>query len=201
MRMLMATVAALWLCAVAAEASDEERLYAVEGAGLAECSKYTKAKSDKTTDFYVFAGWVDGYLTVINKTTDDTYDITPWESLETLTLLLDFHCKKQPDERFSVAVSRLVQGLYADRLKRRSEVVKVEVDARGAIVYREVVRRMQEALAQEDYYGGPSDGNFQVETSEALKKFQKAKDLDVSGLPDQKTLHLLLRKSDKQSTH
>jgi peptidoglycan hydrolase-like protein with peptidoglycan-binding domain len=95
----------------------------------------------------------------------------------------------------------LVQGLYADRLKRRSEVVKVEVDARGAIVYREVVRRMQEALAQEDYYGGPSDGNFQVETSEALKKFQKAKDLDVSGLPDQKTLHLLLRKSDKQSTH
>lgn len=49
------------------------------------------------------------------------------------------------------------------------------------------VRAIQQALWEAGFYTGPIHGVFDYETSEALKRFQKAKGLPVTGIADRAT--------------
>ena len=44
-------------------AADKEGEFSVDGAGSYPCSAYTKAWDEQSRDFYVFIGWLDGYVT------------------------------------------------------------------------------------------------------------------------------------------
>jgi Putative peptidoglycan binding domain len=63
------------------------------------------------------------------------------------------------------------------------------------------IRRAQEALKTKGYDPGAASGNLHAGTQEALRKYQKANNLPVTGVLDQRTAETLgieIRKSDSK---
>lgn len=53
------------------------------------------------------------------------------------------------------------------------------------------VSEIQTALAKRGYYSGTPNGRYDEPTKDAMRRFQTANNLTVSGLPSAKTLKLL----------
>jgi hypothetical protein len=191
--------------------------FAIEGAGVATCSAFVAARKARTEalpqrapgpqaepksqpdaevqsglDAYArFIGWVEGYLTGVNRYVGDTYDIAPWEAPELFGVIIGEHCEKNPDERLFSVVQKVVVTLSETRLKQPSPSVRLAAKGRTFIVYEEVVRRAQEALKRQNLYQGAADGQWNEATQLALAGYQALVGLEDTGLPDQLTLWLL----------
>ncbi len=73
---------------VGVHAATDQGRFAIEGAGLATCAAFTQARQarspeDKNTgavDSYArFIGWVEGYLTGVNRYLGYKFDFAPWK--------------------------------------------------------------------------------------------------------------------------
>lgn len=190
--------ALLGAAAVAAQAADPDGHFAIKGAGGGTCAQFSSAREQDARDYYVYAGWIDGYVTGLNELNRDTYDLSPWGTTEMLAGMVDGYCRKSPDLSFHVAVRRLMQVLAADRLETRSPIVRVEHGGRGIALYEATLRRVQKVLAEKGLYQGKVDGSYDAGTREALERFQRAEGLTPSGLPDQMTLLALFRPTASQ---
>lgn len=65
------------------------------------------------------------------------------------------------------------------------------------------IRRAQEALKTKGYDPGAASGNLHAGTQEALRKYQKANNLPITGVLDQRTAETLgieIRKSDSKTS-
>ena len=65
------------------------------------------------------------------------------------------------------------------------------------------IRRAQEALKTKGYDPGAASGNLHAGTQEALRKYQKANNLPITGVLDQRTeetLGIEIRKSDSKTS-
>ena len=174
-------------------AADKNSYFAIEGAGIASCEKYRKARTNKTTDFYLFAGWLDGFVTATNSSTKNTYDFTPWQSIETLTSMVNSYCKKKPKDSFYKAVSLLIATLHKDRLLEQSNIISVKYNGKGAILYQVILEKIQQLLLSKGYYKGKIDGKFGNGTAKALVSFQKDNNITATGLPDQNTMYVIFK--------
>ncbi|MFT5923157.1 MAG: hypothetical protein ACI9LE_000131 [Paraglaciecola sp.] len=67
-------------------ASDLDRngKYAIKGVGNASCDKYVKITKSDVPQKLLFAGWINGYMTIQNQHLKDTFDIVSWENIEPL---------------------------------------------------------------------------------------------------------------------
>jgi hypothetical protein len=176
-------------------AMDAAGNFAIKGAGATSCAQYTQALDDKAREIYLFAGWIDGYLTGVNQLQRETFDVAPWQTTELLAQLLANYCRQRPEAQFMLAATHLLQSMYPVRLETSSELVKTENGTDVAFVYKAVLQQVQEAL-NERGYDVAADGAFGPQTQQALKAFQRENDIPaVTGLPDQQTLMLLLRDS------
>ena len=190
-RTAAAAALALWLPGHAF-AADAGGAFAVRGAGTAPCAKFTKDKASDSRDFYVFAGWLDGYLSATNQMRPETFDLAPWQTTELLLRLLDDYCARNPEVGFALAARRLSEALDGEKLAATSELRRVEHKGRFTLIYAEVLKRVQERLRQLKFYAGPADGAFGPQTREAIERFQAERKFEATGLPDQRTLAALL---------
>ena len=174
--------------------------FAIEGAGLATCSAFTQARKSRTVeekaqagvDSYArFIGWVEGYLTGVNRYVGDTFDIAPWQTPELYGVIIGEHCEKNPDDRLFEVVQKMVITLTGDRLKTPSETVSLTIDGKGFAVYTEVIRRAQDALKTQGLYRGAVTGQWDDATQKGVAFYQAAVGLQDTGLPDPLTLWLL----------
>jgi hypothetical protein len=173
-------------------AASAEGGFAVKGNGAAPCSRFVEALEAKDAEFYVFAGWIEGYLTAINQFSPETYDVAPWQSTEVLTMMMNAYCRQRPNDLFSAGVNRMAQALQAERLTRPSRLFKAENGSGASVpIYEAMMLRVQEALIAKGYLPAPADGAYGRQTRLALERFQRERSLPVSGLPDQRTLHQL----------
>lgn len=62
----------------------------------------------------------------------------------------------------------------------------------------DAVRLLQHKLNQLSYYPDPIDGDFDIITEHALKKFQKDFDIDVTGQADPNTVHVIIQAEKKK---
>lgn len=187
-------VLGLSLVTTSAGAADAKGSFSVEGAGAQTCETFLKAKAKGGNDLAIFAGWIDGYLTGANQHAPDTYDFTPWQNVGLLIAALDNHCEKEPKRPFIVAVNAMIAALKNERMKERSDTVKVEADGRAGFFYKTVMQDAQKRLAEEKLYSGDADGSFGPATQDAFRAFQKKEGLKETGLPDQATLFKLFVK-------
>lgn len=184
--------AAALIVAGAAEAADQEGRFAVKGAGAASCGRFVDLRAKKSPSVLAFAGWLQGYLTAFNQFSDDTYDVVSWEGTEVLLRAIAQYCEKNRDKKFYIAAAGLANTLKPDRLKTMSERIKAENGGHAVSVYREVLRRVQKALAERGFYFGQIDGLYGPNTRLGIEAFQRAEKITVTGLPDQVTLLRLL---------
>lgn len=178
------------------EGADKAGRFAIKGAGLADCEQYLKARDGRTPDFPVYAGWIDGYVTALNRFQGETYDLAPWQVSEILAGMVAGYCKQHGKTNFAEVVDRLAVNLAADRLVERSELVRVVYKEQEVLIYQEVLRKAKRTLKRKGLFAGDdADGSFDESLAKALVSFQKEKKLDATGLPNYLTLYHLFRES------
>lgn len=179
--------------------ADADGNFAIEGAGTQSCAAYLTVRESRSRDYYVFAGWVDGYLTSANQYWENTYDLTPWQSLELVMSALAKRCEDNAEKPFINVVNETLVSLTPGRLKKNSEVISVQNEGKRTFIYKDVLIDVQQRLAALDLYSGEPTGAYSASVRDAMADFQRAEELSVTGLPDQMTLFHLYRKSSQQS--
>lgn len=179
--------------------------FAIEGAGLATCAAFTEArkarlearvgdesKAQAGLDSYArFIGWVEGYLTGVNRYLGDTFDIAPWQSAELYGVIIGDHCEKNPNDRLFEVAQKMVITLTDARLTKPSDMVTVAAKGKGYSIYTEIVRRAQDELKKQGLYRGDINGQYDEATTQSMAFYQAAVGLQDTGLPDPLTLWLL----------
>lgn len=189
-RTLLGIAAGLALAAAPSHAQeDEERSrFAVKGRGLAPCSALTDAYRDETPDRFLFAGWLNGYLTALQQTDPETFDLAPWQSTDFLVRYTLRYCGKNPDQPFFAAAAALATALREHRLTEPSDLILIRAEGRQGRYYQETLRQVEERLNALGLAQVDVDGTFTRESYDALKAFQRQHELEVTGLPDLPTL-------------
>ncbi len=192
MRLALLSFLAAAFMSLEARAADSGGQFAVEGIGGSTCESFVAAKSESSDAYWMFLGWLDGYMTGINQYSPETYDITPWQSQNLLAALFEKFCAKNPGANFFAVANKTIVELRDDRLRESSAPVVAAVGERTIGVYRETLRRVQVLLEEGGHYKGKVDGLFGPNTQRALESYQNQAGLTVTGLPDQATLFKLL---------
>ena len=182
----------LMMMSGAAQGDDSRGMFSVKSVGTVSCGRYLDARKQKGEEYLLFAGYLGGYMTAYNQWSSETFDILPWQTVDTLLGLLANYCSKQPDRNYAVAVNELIKMLAPYRLAVASELLEARTQQGSIKIYRETLRRVQARLAELGHYTGNVDGLFGTQTQGGLEKFQQAKGLKKTGLPDQPTLFNLL---------
>lgn len=186
-------IAALTLLVVAnADSADSNGMFATKSVGTLDCQRYLDVSDYGERDFILFAGYLGGYITAYNQLTPETFDILPWQSIETLLVLLKNYCRQNSDHSIYLATAQMIQLLKPDKIEELSPLVEVRVDDQTLTIYQDTLRRVQDKLIELGYYDGASDGAFGPDTQGALEKYQADRELPPTGLPDQVTLFSLL---------
>jgi hypothetical protein len=182
------------LAASTAHAADRNGKFAVKGPGIGSCERFVKAKEAKAQEYFLFGGWLDGYLTAQNQARKDTFDVVSWENTDVLAAYLEAFCRKNPDALFYRAVEAMVEALLPRRIKSESDLVKIEHGGQRTALYRETLRRVQRHLKDQGFYKGTVDGLYGPGTRKAILGFQRQEGIAESGIPDPLTLyHMLTR--------
>lgn len=172
----------------AALAADEEGKFAVKGMGLATCEQFLKVRDEKAPQYYQFGGWVNGYLSAVNRYEEQTFDIAPWQSTNLMINLLGRFCEQRKDLPFVQAVRLMVNSLEKDRLTNSVERVEAKVGDKSVYLYEATMRLVQLELTDAGFYNGKPDGKFGRQTRKALEQYQAKMGIPKTGLPDQLTL-------------
>ncbi len=177
------------------QAADAKGAFALRGPGALNCADFVQARKQKDggRDFLL---WVDGYLSALNLTSRDTFDLLPWGNESYLALLLEGHCKRHPKQPFHIAVNKLLEGLSEWRIRQRSPQIEARRSGAKVLIYQETLRRLQARLKEMSLYRGREHGRYDNATAEAVERFQRQRGLPATGLPDNMTLHVLFLERD-----
>ena len=184
---------ALLCLPLAATAADDKGQYAIRGASLITCGVFSQEHAARGDLSKIVASWVDGYVTAINQTTPDTYELLSFESTELIMQVVDRHCRLHPNDRVFAVVNKLFEQIRDDRLSTKSDKITIEKDGREARHYVALIERVQRKLRTAGHYRGKIDGQFGPGMSSAIAAYQKSVGFEPTGFPDQATLWRLLR--------
>jgi hypothetical protein len=176
-----------------AAAQDNARQFAVEGAGMLTCARFTAAREDTTSpDYQRMIGFIEGFLSAANLYEPDTFDLTPWHNAAALDIIVGNHCAEHPEDRLVGVTQRMVGGLRPFRIARFSPMLEVGDGQNRTFVYETILRRAQAALQLRGLYSGPEDGTYTPALRDAFRGFQRSVGLEPTGVPDPATLWKLL---------
>ncbi len=174
-------------------AADDKGQFAIRGAGLMPCALFYQEKQAESEVYLIAASWVDGYITGRNQYSDKNYDALSFETTELLMSILEKHCKRNPQDLVFSVISSLLGKLANQRLIQQSEKIEIVAGERKTILYVTTLKRAQQKLQASGYYQGEVTGDYDENTQQALKKFQKSIAFNSTGFPDQLTLWRLFR--------
>ena len=106
---------ATMLVSASAQAADPNSKFQIVGAGAVTCQQYTNATPEQR--LYAETWWA-GYFTAINRTTDDTYHVMGQIPAEQVNEMLREYCTDNPNDRFALAVHKVAQQLFPNRIRR-----------------------------------------------------------------------------------
>lgn len=157
-------------------AADGGGQYAIRGIGSYSCKTVQKHFADESEAVrneaqQIYTAWISGYLSAINRSSDDTFDSFPAAyDLPVLMLALG-QCEKTPDLMFEQIVGNLVATFHPMRVVGQSPVVAGDG---GQLALRaETIRNVQQKLIDLGLLKGPADGKFGPASQGALAEFQK----------------------------
>lgn len=173
---------------VSSQAADANKKYKIEGAGVLSCAQYLEARNKKSPMYFRLGGWLNGYMTAVNRYLPDTYALASWQSVDLLLASVAAKCQEDSKLSFHNVAQLLVGFLYASRLQENSPSLVAKRGEKKAVVYKSILMQAQQQLSDGGFYGGAINGEYDNETSEALLSYQGSKSLPKTGLPDQRTL-------------
>jgi len=182
----IAVLACLQILPVPLFAADADGNYAIKGAGIATCDAFNQARESEGREYYMFAGWLEGFLTAANLYEKDTFDVAPWQNTEVLAAALESWCKRNPTEKFHLAAAALTREFFPARLKQQSTPIVVGGEEDGVVLYEAVLDRVAARLRELGFLGDVmATGDA---TAAALGRYQNEMEIPVTRVPDQLTL-------------
>ena len=181
------------LMSYSAYAVDKNGKFAIKGVGNTSCAEFVDHTKNDRSQKLLFAGWINGYLTAQNQHLKDNFDVTSWESIETIGNYLVSHCKKHPKLSFFQAVTLLVNEIYEERIPEFKGANSIEKGVKGEQVYAQVVARVQQILKDKGQYDGKVNGKINEALSKAVTAYKKDHGLTANGELDQRVLFKLFR--------
>ncbi len=173
-------------------AADSNGQFAIKGAGLQTCSALLHSWDNKTNDLALYAGWIDGYLTGMNQHFDDTFDAAPWQTPQTLLGLSRELCRNRDgNEKFMNVFNDLMRDLLPLRLTTKSNATGLSNGSSALVLYTKTIAQIEQRLTSLGYNPGKVDGVYDEQSRKALEGFQGARDIEITGIPDQQTLFAL----------
>lgn len=177
-------------------AADRDGKFAAKGAGRKACEDFVISAQQKDSEFLLYAGWLEGYLSAYNQFQNDNYDISPWQTTELFLVLLQRHCKDNNKIKFLDATNAMIKAFYPIRLDSEDTVLKVQVNDASAYYYQEILLRAKTRLKKMGFYKNEVSGDeFTADDVRAFSDYQQKLNLKVTGLPDQNTLTTLFLKA------
>ena len=119
----------------------------------------------------------------------------PWQSTETLLIALAAYCKRQePTVSYHEAVLAMAKSLYANRLADSTQAILAQHNQKAIVIYKSVLENVRQTLVQLKFLKKAQvSGEYNLDDALAITAYQKAEKIDVTGLPDQKTLSRLFK--------
>lgn len=112
MRVLAPILLAAAAFATPALGADSNGRYSIRGAGTVACSAYLTATPAQKQ----FAEtWWAGYLTAMNRSTANTYEVLGDWSVEQANAWLLTYCTQNPAAKLAVAVHKMLEAAYPTR--------------------------------------------------------------------------------------
>ncbi|MCU4674848.1 HdeA/HdeB family chaperone [Catenovulum sp. 2E275] len=176
------------LCAI-----DKNGKYAVKGVGNLPCSQFVEITENNQSEKYLFAGWLNGYITGHNQYLAETFDIVSWENIETLGNYLLSHCRKNPSISFYQATTQMLSSLYDVRIIEFIGAEHKESNGQGLQVYTQTIRRVQKSLKAQGLYQGEVNGKVSDGLIDALNKFKQQANVNSTDDFSQQVLFKLLK--------
>ncbi len=166
-----------------AAGKDAKGNFTVKGVGVLDCNTYIKSVADGGQAVAQHAGYLTGYVSAYNEHTPETFDVLPWQTLETLMELVLRRCKHLPDANFGATVAEMIRFFEAQKLTAMSAQVPV-----GEILtYPAVLVAIKASLAAHGY--------STEDVAASMLKFQGEQGLSIdSGISQRGLLRLLYGK-------
>lgn len=183
-----------------AQAAAEGGAFAIKGIGATDCATAVREYAAGTPNAMMYGGWIYGYLTAMNQVTPGTFDLAPWQDLNTLTNFIVEYCRKNPKVTFSEATFKMAAALNPKRQTARTTPMEVRVNGRAYMLYAATIDRIAAQLAAKGFLKGKAPAAaasapaFSAELTAALKAFQVSRKLKGTGEPDQRTLYELFER-------
>lgn len=168
-------------------------VYALRGAGQLSCAQYLEAYQEEGSVLYMTAGWIDGYVTALNRVESGVFEHLSWQETGLVLDLLRNHCEANQGDVLANAVHLFIRATASTRLTESSELLEISApDGAGTLdVYQATIARLQRMLADLGHYDSTVDGLYGPGTAAAIRAFQAEAGLPENGLPDQRTLLVL----------
>jgi hypothetical protein len=190
-RNLWLSAALMALTGVSAEAADSQGRFAAHGLGRVPCKSFVEMCEKGADECKLTGTWVAGYLSAFNALNKDTFDILPWQQPELVAEGAFNLCRRNPDAALVQTVNEVVKILYPQRVAAATERVQIGEGKGAAYLYRDTVKDVQERLIATGHLKGKADGAFGPGSKAALEAFQKDAGLEVTGVPNMRTLMAL----------
>lgn len=172
--------------------ADSDGRFMVKGAGTATCADFVAAHAERRPELPAYTGWIEGYLSAVNRYETETYDLAPWQSTELLAGSMLRYCERNPAQNFHEAAARLTRELRSARLRQHSDIVQARAGDATLLLYADTLTQVQHRLREHGHAQVQANGAFDEATRLALAEFQRENELTPTGLPDQPTLARLL---------
>jgi hypothetical protein len=163
-------------------AKDPSGNFTVKGVGVFDCNAYLVAAKSDGQELAQYAGYLTGYVSAYNEHVPDTFELLPWQTVETLMKLMLRRCAQRPEANFGTTVTEMAHYFQRHKLTHLSE--QVQIGESPLKVYPPVLKDIEKALERRGYATG--------DVAASLAKFQRDENLPPSDEIDQLTFLLLL---------
>lgn len=169
--------------------------YATYAVGAQTCSTVLEAyQADQKAVMLEVSSWLSGYISGLNRLGEGIYDITPVMNHAPLALLTLRICENNRDQLYETVVNSALDVFAPLRVTEESPPVQTVRDDRIATLRESAIETLQAALASAGFLDNKSvDGVFGVKTSNAIISWQRANNVNETGLFDPLTIFVLLQ--------
>ncbi|MFN3231007.1 MAG: peptidoglycan-binding domain-containing protein [Alphaproteobacteria bacterium] len=191
----LALGAGLWASGVATQsmAADADSNYIVRGYGGQPCQAYLTAVTSSIEEVQPYLVWMEGYISGVNRLQTETFDASPIIPSADMGQLVATLCQQSPDAQFERAVLALLELFKPYRIREQSQLIEMTVGDTSGAIRQETMRWMQEKMIEKGFFTATPDGRFGPDTQLALRAYQRARELPVTGVPDGETIVNFIR--------
>jgi len=175
-----------------AQAADAKGNFALRGIGSQSCQALLDELQKAPGNAVAAASWVLGYMSATNRYEPDTFDVSPVTDAQAIFNVVIGLCKAHPTVRVQTIVSDTLAALGKARIKTDSPMVDTKSGNTVAGVRTETLILVQKKLAERGYLKAKADGTYGAQSEAAVKSFQTAEKLPVTGVVDSATIIRLL---------